>query len=362
MVTSANLITGDGTEQYRILDEEGKLLTEEAPDIPDERLIELYRWMVFSRAFDETCLRLQRQGRLGTYAPLSGQEAAQIGSAAVLEEKDWVFPSYRDHAALMLRGLPPEYILTYWNGSEEGSRIPEDVNVFTVAIPIATQTVHAVGFSWASKLKGEDRVVIVYFGDGGTSEGAFHEAMNFAGVFQTPTIFFCSNNHYAISHPRVKQTHSPTIAQKAVAYGMPGYQVDGNDLLAVLQVTGEAVGRARAGDGPTLIEAVTYRLGPHTTADDPRRYRKDEELEAWRKKDPIVRVRAYLESQNVWNAELEEDMKKSTDTRVREIVEKYENIPEREYTDIFENLYAEMTPLLERQRRELERVHERKGE
>jgi pyruvate dehydrogenase E1 component alpha subunit len=361
MGISPDPIVGDIREEYRVLDEEGHLLTEEAPDLPEERLVDLYRWMVFSRAFDETCLRLQRQGRLGTYAPLSGQEAAQIGSAAALEEQDWLFPSYREHGALMFRGLPPEYILTYWNGSEEGNRIPDGVNVFTVAIPIATQTVHAVGFSWAAKLKGEELVVIVYFGDGGTSEGAFHEAMNFAGVFQTPTIFFCSNNHYAISYPRVKQTHSPTIAQKAVAYGMPGYQVDGNDLLAVWQVTTDAVRRAREGGGPTLIEAVTYRMGPHTTADDPRRYRSDEEIEAWRKKDPIARVRAYLSSRGVWSPELEDDLKNTTDERIRKVVEKYEGAPEREYADIFRNLYAEVPPLLERQMQELRRTRERKG-
>ncbi len=361
MSISPDPVVGEVQEQYRLLDATGKLLTGEAPGLSDEQLIDLYRWMVFSRAFDETCLRLQRQGRLGTYAPLSGQEAAQIGSAAALDEQDWIFPSYREHAALMFRGLPPEDILTYWNGNEEGNRIPDDVNIFTVTIPIATQTVHAVGFSWASKLKGEDRVVIVYFGDGGTSEGAFHEAMNFAGVFQTPTIFFCSNNHYAISHPRVKQTHSPTIAQKGVAYGIPGYQVDGNDLLAVWQVTREAVERARGGGGPTLIEAVTYRLGPHTTADDPKRYRSDEELESWRKKEPIPRVKAYLESRGIWSPELEDDLKKSNDERIKKIVEKYEGMPEREYQEIFRNLYSETTPLLERQKRELERALERKG-
>lgn len=355
-----NVFVEEAPPEFRILDEAGNLVSEEVPELSGERLVELYRQMVFMRAFDENCLRMQRQGRLGTYAPCAGQEAAQIGSASALEPRDWLIPSYRDHAALITHGLPPEYILIYWNGSEEGSRIPEGVNVFPVSIPIATQLPHAVGVSWAAKLAGDDVAAIVYFGDGGTSEGDFHEAMNFAGVFQTPTIFFCSNNQYAISCPRVKQTHAKTIAQKAIAYGMPGVQVDGNDLLAVYKVTREAVRRAHQGKGPTLIEAVTYRFGPHTTADDPKRYRSEEEVAQWRKRDPLVRMRAYLTARGLWSDGMEEEWGNEATYRVKQTVEKYERMPKRDYREIFKYVYAEMTPGLARQMEELARALEKK--
>jgi pyruvate dehydrogenase E1 component alpha subunit len=355
-----NVFVQEALPEYRILDEAGNLVGDEVPELSGERLVELYRWMVFLRAFDENCLRMQRQGRLGTYAPCAGQEAAQIGSASALEPQDWLIPSYREHAALIMRGLPPEYILIYWNGSEEGSRIPQGVNVFPVSIPIATQLPHAVGLSWAAKLKGDDVAAIAYFGDGGSSEGDAHEAMNFAGVFQTATIFFCSNNQYAISYPRVKQTHSQTIAQKAAAYGIPGVQVDGNDLLAVYKVTREAVRRAHEGKGPTLIEAITYRFGPHTTADDPKRYRSEEEVAEWRKKDPIVRVRTYLTAQGLWSDALEGEWANEVTYRIKQTVEKYEKMPKRDYPEIFKYVYAEMPPHLAKQADELARALERK--
>jgi pyruvate dehydrogenase E1 component alpha subunit len=340
-------------EGYRILDEHGQLVRDEVPDLSDEALIDFYRWMVFSRAFDQRCLKLQRQGRLGTYAPLSGQEAALIGSAYALEDRDWLFPTYREHGSLMLRGLPPENILIYWNGNEEGNRIPEGVNVFTVSIPIATQIIHAVGFTWAARIKGEDIAALVYVGDGGSSEGDFHEGLNFAGVFQTPTVIFCNNNQYAISLPRTGQTRSRTIAQKAVAYGIPGVQVDGNDPLAVYKVTREAIARAHEGKGPTLIEAVTYRYGPHTTADDPKRYRTDEELNTWLAKDPIVRMRNYLVNRSIWDNSMEEGLKTEVDEKIKEVVEKYENMPKRDPENMFKYLYAEMTPELRQQMEEL---------
>ncbi len=364
MITSqdVNVFKEKKIEQYRILDENGTVVRDEVPDLSDLALKDLYGWMVFSRAFDQRCLKLQRQGRLGTYAPLSGQEAAFLASAYALEERDWLFPSYREHASLMVRGLPPEYILIYWNGNEEGNRIPDGVNVFTVSIPIATQAVHATGFSWAAKIKGDDVAALAYFGDGGTSEGDFHEALNYAGVFQTPTIFFCSNNQFAISYPRSKQTHAVTIAQKAIAYGIPGVQVDGNDALAVYKVTKEAVDRAHRGEGPTLIEAVTYRYGPHTTADDPKRYRSDDELNEWLAKDPIIRMRKYLETRGIWDDTDEEGLKKDVEEKIKQTIEKYENMPEREYGEVFKYLYAEMTPVLEEQMKELGELIERESE
>jgi pyruvate dehydrogenase E1 component alpha subunit len=357
-----NVFVEEAPSEYRILDEAGNLVGDEDTELSAERLVELYRWMVFLRVFDENCLRMQRQGRLGTYAPSAGQEAAQIGSASALEPQDWVIPSYRDHAALIMRGLPPEYILIYWNGSEEGSRIPQGVNVFPVSIPISTQLCHAVGYGWAAKIKGDDVATIAYFGDGGTSEGDFHEAANFAAVFEAPTVFFCSNNQYAISYPRVKQTRSKTIAQKAIAYGMPGVQVDGNDLLAVYKVTREAVRRAHEGKGPTLIEAVTYRFGPHTTADDPKRYRNEEEVAEWKKKDPLLRMRSYLTARGMWSDGLEEEWGNEVIYRVKQAVEKYERMPKRDYPEIFKYVYAEMTPSLERQMKELAGSLERKKE
>lgn len=361
MSQEEGLLLESAVEEYKILDEEGNLVRDEVPDLTEADLVELYRWMHFARAFDERCLKLQRQGRLGTYAPLSGQEAALLGSAYALEDRDWLFPSYREHAPLVMRGLPPEYVLMYWNGNEEGSRIPEGVNVFTYSIPIATQVIHAVGFSWAAKMKGDDVTALVYVGDGGSSEGDFHEGLNFAGVFQTPTIIFCNNNQYAISCPRERQTRAKTIAQKAIAYGIPGVQVDGNDLLAVYKVTREAVVRAHEGKGPTLIEAVTYRYGPHTTADDPKRYRTQEELELWMQKDPILRVRKYMQSKDIWDDKMEEALKNSIEERIKEVVEKYESTPKREYDEMFKYLYAEMPACLEKQMEELKDTLERKG-
>lgn len=313
----------------------------------------LYRWMVTARVFDERALALQRQGRLGTYAPLSGQEAAQAGSAYALQPEDWMFPSYREHLVQVLRGQRWLDILTYWGGSEEGNRIPEGVNSFTISIPIATQTLHAVGAAWAAKLKGDKACAIVYFGDGATSEGDFHEALNFAGVFQTPTVFFCQNNQYAISVPRTQQTRSETIAQKAIAYGLEGIQVDGNDVLAVYQVTKYALEKGRKGGGPTLIEAVTYRLSHHTTADDWTRYRPAEEVEMWKEKDPIKRLRLYLERKELWSEQAEAKLLEAAKSEIAQTVAQYEALPKRDVAEIFKYMYAEMPWNLQEQLQEL---------
>ena len=298
-------------------------------------------------------MKLQRQGRMGTYAPCSGQEAAQVGSACALREQDWIFPSYREHAALMVRGLPMHCTMALWQGNEEGNRIPEGVNVFTYSVPIATQIPHAVGFSMAARSRGEDRVALVYFGDGGTSEGDFHEGLNSAGVFRAPTVFLCSNNQYAISCPRRRQTASRTIAQKATAYGFEGVQVDGMDVLAVYDVTRRAVERAAAGEGPTLIEAVTYRFGPHTTADDPTRYRDEEEEAEWRKRDPLIRMRAFLTGRGLWDDEREGTLEAEAKEEVARAVERAESMGERGVEEIFRYVYAKMTPRLEEQLRAL---------
>ena len=348
----------------QVMDDDGNVIDEEMePDLSEEKLVELYRHMLTARIYDERALNMQRQGRLaGTYAPHSGQEGSLIGSAFALEPEDWLFPSYREQAAQVLRGQTWADMLRYWGGIEDGGVPPEGVNNFLVSIPIATQALHAVGAGWAAKLKGDPIATIVYFGDGGTSEGDFHEAMNFAGVFQAPTVFFCQNNQYAISVPRNRQTRSETIAQKAIAYGFPGYQVDGNDALAVYEVTREALERARNGEGPTLIEAVTYRMGHHTTADDWTRYRSEDEVEAWKKKDPVSRMRKYLEAKGHWDETKEEEASEQAKQEITDAIEEFENTPEREVEEIFKYTYAEVPPHLQEQMAELKAYLSEQGE
>lgn len=313
----------------------------------------LYRWMVTARIFDERALALQRQGRLGTYAPILGQEAAQAGSAYALKPEDWMFPSYREHLVQAMRGQPWVQLLAYWGGIEDGNKIPQGIKNFMVCVPIATQLLHATGAAWAAKIKGEKSCAIVYFGDGATSEGDFHEGLNFAGVFQAPVVFFCQNNQYAISVPRTRQTSSETIAQKAIAYGIPGVQVDGNDVFAVYKATKDALERARAGGGPTLIEAVTYRLSHHTTADDWTRYRPAEEVEMWKQKDPIKRLRLYLEKQGLWSADDETKLLEEAKSEIAQAVAQYEALPKRDIEEIFQYVYAEMPWNLREQLQEL---------
>jgi 2-oxoisovalerate dehydrogenase E1 component len=266
----------------------------------------MYRLMVLSREFDRRMVALQRQGRVGTYAMLEGQEAVQIGSALALGDQDFVFPSYREHGVQLARGVPVDVVMAYWRGLPNKDWDVMRFRMGIVTVPIASQLPHAVGFSYVSKLRGEDTVTAVYFGDGATSEADFHSGMNFAGVWRTPTVFICANNLYAISVPYEKQTASPTIAQKAEAYGFAGIRVDGMDVVAMYEATREAIERARAGLGPTLIEALTYRFGPHATADDARRYRSAEEEESWRPRDPLLRMRRFLEQRGQWDEQAEE--------------------------------------------------------
>ncbi|MGH9053503.1 MAG: pyruvate dehydrogenase (acetyl-transferring) E1 component subunit alpha [Acidimicrobiia bacterium] len=335
----------------QILTPAGELVGEPPIDLEETR--RLYRAMVAARIYDRKGSALQKQGRLATYAPLEGQEAAQIGSAATLRPDDWMVATYRDAAAMWLHGYPWELLILGRAGDERGGSPPEDVPVLPPSITVGAHLLHAVGLAWAAGLQGQGRIAITYFGDGATSEGDFHEALNFASVYLTPTVFVCENNHYAISLARERQTASETIAQKADAYGFPGLLVDGNDLFAVYQATTEAVGRARAGEGPTLIEALTYRLGPHTTTDDPRRYRSEEEEGSWRAKDPIERVRLYLAGQGAWDEAWQELLEKEEAAAVEEAVEAAEARPALGPEEIFEAMFAEMTPQLRRQQREL---------
>ncbi len=270
-------------------------------------LHEMYRLMVLAREFDRRMLGLQRQGRIGTFPMLEGQEAVQIGSAMALGETDFVYPSYREHGVQLARGVPADVVMAYWRGLPNSGWDMHRFRMGIVTVPIASQIAHAVGHSFVQKSRGNSEVTAVYFGDGATSEVDFHSGLNFAGVWGTPTVFICSNNGYAISVPVAMQTASATIAQKADAYGFPGVRVDGMDPLAVYETTKEAVDRARAGGGPTLIEAVTYRYGPHATADDQTRYREESEVAAWREKDPIDRLRGLLKHLDWWDDELGRD-------------------------------------------------------
>jgi pyruvate dehydrogenase E1 component alpha subunit len=336
-------------KMFQILKQDGTLQAGMKPPLNDQETQAFYQKMVFIRLADQRCLMLQRQGRFGTYAPIWGQEACQVGSASVLQKGDWVFPAFREIGATLVMGIPLKNFLLYWMGDEMGSRAPEGINVMPVSIPVGSQTLHAAGAAWGAKLKGDKVVAVVYFGDGATSEGDFHEAMNFAGVFKTPTIFFCQNNQFAISVPRSMQTASQTLAQKAIAYGFDGIQVDGNDLFAVIVATREAVEKARSGGGPTLIEGVTFRFGPHTTADDPTKYRTDQEIEPWKPLDPLVRLRLYLKEKGLWSEALEQ---KTTDEAQKEIdqaVKDAEAVPVPEVDDIFKYVFKEMTPPLKEQ-------------
>ena len=325
----------------------------EVPDLSDDEFLEIYEQMKLARHFDQRAVSLQRQGRMGTYPPLSGQEAAQVASAHALDTDDWMFPSYREHGAALVRGFGLKRTLLYWMGHEQGNAIPEDVNLFTVAVPIATQIPHATGAAWASRLQGEEKAFLCYFGDGATSEGDFHEGLNFAGVFDAPAVFFCNNNQWAISVPREKQTASETIAQKANAYGFEGVRVDGNDVFAVHDVVTEALENAKDGDGPTLIEAVTYRRGAHTTTDDPSVYRDEDDAADWLQEDPLDRSRTYLEEEFGWSDEDQEAVEQWATEEVARAVEAAEDHTGYEPEEMFEHVYEEMPAHLREQRRQL---------
>jgi pyruvate dehydrogenase E1 component alpha subunit len=334
-----------------ILDSEGNLDAALEPELSDEELKRLYRGMVLGRRLDERMVRLQRQGRIGTFAPIKGQEASQLGTVACLGPSDWMVPSFRETAAMIWRGWPIEKLLLFFSGHLEGGQPGADQHDLPVTIPVATQIPHAVGLAYAAQYRGDDAVVMTYFGDGATSEGDFHEALNFAGVWHVPIVFVCQNNQWAISVPLKKQTHSRTIAEKALAYGFPGIQVDGNDVLAVYAAAREAVERARGGGGPTLIECVTYRLGVHTTADDPTKYRSAEEVAEWERKDPLTRFGAYLQKRNL----LEEGLEERADTEIAEAIARFEALPPPDPLTLFDHAYAELPPEVRAQRDALAR-------
>ncbi len=321
--------------------------------LPDETLAWLYEMMVITRELDTEFINLQRQGEMALVASCRGQEAAQVGSAACLRKADWLFPQYRELGVFLVRGIAPRNVAAVWRGTWHGGLEFTRKNCAPLAIPIATHGLHAVGAAMAAQRLGEDSVTVAYLGDGATSEGDAHEALNFASVFVAPCIFFVQNNQWAISVPVSHQMAGPSIAHRAIGYGMPGIRVDGNDPLACYAVTAEAAERARAGGGPTLIEAITYRMGPHTTSDDPARYRSQAEVEQWAALDPIPRYRNYLRHVGVFSERLEERVQARSARLRTELRDAVVGAPDISVTEMFDTTYADITPDLAEQRHQL---------
>ena len=342
----------------RILDIDGTYDSKLEPRLPPELLTTAYRHLVLVRTLDTRMLSLQRQGRIGFWVPSLGEEACQVGSVMALEKRDWIFPAYREPGAAIWRDVPLEMIIAQAYGNakdpQRGRQMPshfgtDAAHLVTTSSPVGTQITQAVGTAWAAKIRKDDIVTLTFFGDGATSEGDFHAGMNFAGVFRAPTIFFCKNNQWAISVPVSRQTASKTLAEKARAYGMDGVRVDGNDLLSVYAATRAAADKARAGGGPTLIEAVTYRMGPHSSSDDPTRYRPKEEVEAWARRDPLDRMRKYLELKGLWSKDRDDALRAELDDLVQNTVKEVERNPPPPIETLFTDVYAQPSPQIKEQ-------------
>lgn len=333
-----------------ILDEKGNADATLVPPFPDAELKRIYELFVLSRTFDQRALVLQREGRLGTYPSILGQEASQLGSALAADKADWLFPTFRESGVYIAMGHPLHLIFQYWAGDERGMKIIDSLDVFPLAIPVGSQIPHAVGAALAAKYRKDKAAALVYFGDGGSSRGDFHEGMNMAGVFKLPVVFLCQNNQWAISVRREQQTAAKTIAQKAISYGFEGIQVDGNDFLSVYKATKDALEKAKTGGGPTLIECFTYRLSDHTTSDDASRYRTKEELDTWKARDPILRFRLYLEKKGLWNEGYQKEVETRAKTAVDEAQKKAETAAPADPRDMFAYTYASLT---QRQTRQL---------
>jgi len=309
-------------------------------------LLELHRRMVLLRVFDERAVVYHRQGRIGTYALFWNHEAIQVGASYALRDADWIFPSYRESAIGLVRGLPPATVLQWWRGHPSGWWNPADWNIGSICVPIATHVPHAAGLAWGKKLKGEDAVAMVFFGDGATSEGSFHEGVNLAAVMEVPLVLVCNNNQWAISTPITAQTRAETLADKAVGYGIPGVRVDGLDVLAVHAAAREAVERARSGRGPTFIEAVHYRAAPHATADDPRLYIDLERMEQERERECIGRFERYLRRLGVLDDEAAEQTRRAAEEAMRAAIAAAEAEPAPDPALVFRHAYADPPPNL----------------
>lgn len=341
-------------EMYQILNEDGEIVNEEdMPELTDEDLQELMRRMVYTRVLDQRSIALNRQGRLGFYAPTAGQEASQLGSQFALEQADYILPGYRDVPQLIWHGLPLYQAFLFSRGHFHGNQMPEGVNAMSPQIIIGAQYVQTTGVALGMKLRGKKAVAVTYTGDGGTSQGDFYEGINFAGAYSAPAIFFVQNNHFAISVPVEEQTAAKTLAQKAVAAGIEGIQVDGMDVLAMYAVTKHAREHAISGNGPMLIEALTYRYGPHTMAgDDPTRYRTEELNDEWEKKDPLVRFRKFLENKNLWSEEQENKVIEQAKEEIKEAIKETDKYPKQKVTDLISFMYEELPPHLQEQMEE----------
>jgi pyruvate dehydrogenase E1 component alpha subunit len=346
----------DERELRRVIGDGEELPDGEVEGLGERDLIELYRGMVLLRTYDERSLVYHRQGRIGTYAIFWNHEAMQAGAMYALERDDWVFPSYRESAIGLLRGMPASTVLSWWRGHPAGWWNPLDYNVASICVPIGTHVPHAAGLAWGKKLRGERACALVFFGDGATSEGSFHEGANFAGVMRAPLVLFCNNNGWAISTPLSAQTAAETLADKAVGYGMPGVRVDGLDVLAVFEATREAVERARGGEGPTFIEAVSYRAAPHATADDPTAYIDLERVEEEKRNECVGRYERYLRRLGVLNDALAEEIRGEAQELMRQGIAEAEAEPPADTGLVFEHAFANPPASFEEELRELRRV------
>ncbi|MGC1182869.1 pyruvate dehydrogenase (acetyl-transferring) E1 component subunit alpha [Legionella sp.] len=335
----------------QLLNEEGKLIGNEPLFAQDPTALkELYTMMVLTRTFDKKAIALQRTGKMGTYAPINGQEAISTAIGHAMKPEDVFIPYYRDYAAQIMRGVKMSEILSYWGGDERGSKFSCNSQDLPICVPIASQCLHATGVAFAFQYRNEARVAVVCIGEGGTSEGDFYEAINVAGTWKLPIVFVVNNNQWAISVPRAKQTGAQTIAQKAISAGFTGIQIDGNDILATRQIIGDAIEKARRGEGPTLIEALSYRLSDHTTADDATRYQPSTEVEQARSKEPIARFKKYLLQRKMWNAQEEETLIKNCEEKVKNAVNEYLSSTPQAVSSIFDYHYAELPEYLVEQR------------
>lgn len=350
-------------KMLQILDQNGTLVEADLePKIKKATLMKMYQTVVLGRISDTKAIQFQRQGRMLTYAPNHGQEAAQIGSIAAMNDEDWLVLAFRELNSMLYKGVTLKQSFLYWYGNEMGSHYDENVKVLPINVPIGSQINHAAGIAYASKLQDKKEAVIVYIGEGGTSHGEFHEGINFAALHDLPVIIVIQNNHYAISTPRAKTTRAKTLAQKAIAYGIPGIQVDGNDPLAMYLATSEARKRAEKGDGPTLIEAVTYRMGPHTTSDNPKLYRSDEEVSEWKKKDPLIRFKKYMIDKGYLTEKMDESLYADAKKQVMDTFKEVEQSGNEPLLDIFQYTYNELTPNLKEQMEDYQEYLEKAGE
>jgi pyruvate dehydrogenase E1 component alpha subunit len=337
----------------QVLDEQGNCDSEQDPNLSNDDLKKVYENMLFIKLLDEKLFNLQRSGKIGTYAQTKGQEACQIGSAFFLQEQDWVAPSFRELGVFLQRGANLKDLVQAWNGDTRAFINTINTHHLPIGIPIASQCLHACGIAWASKLKKEQAATITFIGDGGTSEGDFHEALNFASTLQLPVVFFCQNNGWAISTQTQQEMHSETVAQKGFAYDMECIKVDGNDVLAVLKATKEALERARKGEGPTLIEAKTYRLGDHTTSDDSLKYRTQEEIEKWEKKNPFIRFEKYLSDKGIFSNEWKQELTNSINQKIEQAVQEATSVEKPNPSDLFNNVFTEKPWNLQEQEQDL---------